>query len=72
MIMICEDDQLFARPVPKLTDDDLDWMDEADQVETIATNYEAWEDSRAIAAEILTAQPQRMSLAQRLTRRAIS
>jgi hypothetical protein len=64
--MILENDQLLASPVPLLTDNDLYWLDDDDQVMLINANYEDWENSRTEAARILTTRgPQ--SLAERLS-----
>jgi hypothetical protein len=38
--MILENDQLLASSVPLLTDADLDWLDDDDQVSLINANYE--------------------------------
>jgi len=64
--MILENDQLLASPVPLLTDADLDWLDDDDQVSLINANYEDWENSRTEAARILTTRGPR-SLAERLS-----
>jgi len=62
-MLICEQNEWLDNPPAVLTEEDLDWLDEADQVAVINLNYEQWEESRERAGR-------KIALAAALTRRA--